>query len=277
MRKSPTVKYCSLKTSASHPVLGFGSVAAGNDFEQFSADFLWALRAWGDVARALPKWDGPRQGSFVSDCENPDVIASIQSTNSGWLRLEEYLSNRRKTALSKINGSFGVVFSEGLFPNQLHIKSTDAAAYMSWFNPRRGQSEPSVAEMKRYILLHEVGHLMGLGDVYLIEDFQRENQIIPPSVMQGANGFEFGVFSQMPTQDDKFGLESVLNYLQGRPLSCPKGYMSRNLSAQERTKVSISCQLDTSLSTSDNQERSLVAYPSDSRVHKSTPNLPSGP
>jgi len=77
MRKSPTVKYCVLKTSAPHPVLGFGSVAADREFEQFSADFLWAMRTWGDVARALPKWDGPRQGSYVSNCENPDVVASL--------------------------------------------------------------------------------------------------------------------------------------------------------------------------------------------------------
>jgi hypothetical protein len=277
MRKSPTVKYCVLKTSAPHPVLGFGSAATDSDIEQFTADFLWALGAWGNVARALPKWDGPRQGIYVSDCENPDVVASIQSRNSGWFRVEDYISKRKKTTFRKIPESFAIVFSAGSFPNQVHSKSTDAAFLMSIFNPMPGQAKPSVAEMKKNILLHEVGHLMGLGDVYLLDDFQNEYEIIPPSVMQGGQGYENGVFAQMPTQDDEFGLASVLNYLQGLPLSCPKGYVSRSLSAQERTKFSISCQLDASLSKSARQDRVSAAYPSDSRVHKPTPNLPSGP
>jgi hypothetical protein len=88
----------------------------------------------------------------------------------------------------------------------------------------------------RFVLLHEVGHLFGLGDVYPERGYRSALAIHPGSIMKSIR--EFGAVLQ---GDDVAGLHAVITVAKEGIKSCGTGYSEFNNDADPRSEFNFYC------------------------------------
>ena len=95
------------------------------------------------------------------------------------------------------------------------------------------------------LIIHELGHLIGLGDVY-VNDFSDPLTIEPtamldlhPDAIMGSAMSKTESFTLY--EDDKIGLRQVWNYVRTKDLACGNGYQVFNSDGDIRQSFALYC------------------------------------
>jgi hypothetical protein len=73
-------------------------------------------------------------------------------------------------------------------------------------------------DLRQWVIVHEYGHLLGLGDTYTEKGESQPQESHPPSVYRGEGG------TWDPSPDDIAGIGAVWKYIETGSFSCPQGY-----------------------------------------------------
>lgn len=179
-------------------LIGFSDEERPRAEAWFPAHIARAMNTWNAALAPHPRW--PHKGELMineirqdTECEpNPNVIR-FNVWGDGDRFRKEFCAKQENITIC--------------------TSSADVAARVVYIGP---VADDKSFELYNYFtVLHEYGHMLGLGDTYQIRNHQEWEGEQPPSVMNGR-----AVPQDQLTVDDRMGIWAVLNEIRTGKRTC---------------------------------------------------------
>ncbi len=178
-------------------LIGFKDEEHKEAVQKFRDLFMKAVNAWNGLLSDNPNWPIKSEINLVINsrdgrCSRPSRGFAVNV----WSDPEQFKREFCGTALAKVCAS--------------GARAVEKAVYIGPVN--RGK----IANLYSYfVVLHEFGHLLSLGDTYEVPGASEWENNQPPSVMNGQN-----VPPDLFTEDDKMGLWAMLEAVRSGQRKC---------------------------------------------------------
>lgn len=180
-------------------LIGFKDEEHKEEVSKFRDLFMKAVNSWNGLLADNPDW--PLKGEVILNINSRDERCPRPSRGFAvniWKDPEQFKREFCGTALAKVCAS--------------GARSAEKTIFIGPVN--RGK----VANLYSYfVVLHEFGHLLSLGDTYEVPGASEWENKQPPSVMNGQN-----IPPDLFTEDDKLGLWAVLAAIRTGQRKCGK-------------------------------------------------------
>ncbi len=178
-------------------LIGFKDEEHKDVVQKFRDLFVKAVNAWNGLLSDNPDW--PIKGEITLVINSRDGRCSRPSRGFAvnvWSDPEQFKREFCGSALAKVCAS--------------GARAVEKTIYIGPVN--RGK----VANLYSYfVVLHEFGHLLSLGDTYEVPGASEWDNNQPPSVMNGQN-----IPPDLFTEDDKMGLWAMLSAIRSGQRKC---------------------------------------------------------
>lgn len=180
-------------------LIGFKDEEHKDEVSKFRDLFMKAVNSWNGLLADNPDWS--LKGEVILNINSRDERCPRPSRGFAvniWKDPEQFKREFCGTALAKVCAS--------------GARSAEKTIFIGPVN--RGK----VANLYSYfVVLHEFGHLLSLGDTYEVPGASEWENNQPPSVMNGQN-----IPPDLFTEDDKLGLWAVLAAIRTGQRKCGK-------------------------------------------------------